>query len=143
MTSDDRLVVLCLVSLAVWILVSSLDDLFIALAAIFPGGSRCHWPTDAEAARIPERRIAILLPLWKEQRVIGRMLERNLAAIQYTNYDFFAGVYLNDAPTVTAVAEAACRSPRAACAGSTRASPPARPRAAAAARKSADRKSVV
>ena len=112
MTSDDRLVVLCLVSLAVWILVSSLDDLFIALAAIFPGGRRCQWPTDAEAARIPERRIAILVPLWKEERVIGRMLERNLAAIQYANYDFFAGVYLNDAPTVTAVAEAACRSPR-------------------------------
>jgi len=111
-TSDDRLVVLCLVSLAVWILVSSLDDLFIALAAIFPGGRRCQWPSDAEAARIPERRIAILVPLWKEERVIGRMLERNLAAIQYANYDFFAGVYLNDAPTVTAVAEAACRSPR-------------------------------
>ncbi len=112
MTSDSRLVV-CLVSLAVWILLSSLDDLFIALVAIFPKGERCcRWPSDAEVSGISERRMAILVPLWKEQRVIGRMLESNLAAIQYANYDFFVGAYLNDPLTVTAVAEAACRSSR-------------------------------
>ncbi len=112
MTSDNRLAV-CLVCLAIWILLSSLDDLFIALVAIFPNGERgCRWPTDAEIARVPERRIAILVPLWEEQRVIGRMLERNLAAIQYTNYDFFAGAYPNDTLTVAAVAEAARRSSR-------------------------------
>ncbi len=66
MTSDNRLVV-CLVGLAVWILLSSLDDLFIALVAIFPKGERrCRWPTEAEIARVPERRIAILVPLWEE-----------------------------------------------------------------------------
>ncbi|MGD0668212.1 MAG: glycosyl transferase family protein [Bryobacteraceae bacterium] len=112
MTSDNRLVV-CLVSMAVWILLSSLDDLFIALVAVFPKGKHTwRWPAAAEAAGIPERRIAILVPLWKEQRVIGRMLERNLAAIRYSNYDFFVGAYLNDALTVAAVAEAACRSSR-------------------------------
>jgi len=111
-TSDNRLVV-CLVCLAVWILLSSLDDLFIALVAIFPKGEPgCRWPTDLEAAGIPERRIAILVPLWDEQRVIGRMLERNLAAIQYTSYDFFAGAYPNDTVTVAAVDEAARRSSR-------------------------------
>ena len=112
MTSDNRLVV-CLVGLAVWILLSSLDDLFIALVAIFPKGRRrCRWPTAAEAVRVPERRIAILVPLWEEHRVIGRMLERNLAAIQYANYDFFAGAYRNDTLTCAAVAEAARRSSR-------------------------------
>src|ERR1035438_3071358 len=112
LTSDNRLVV-CLVGLAVWILLSSLDDLFIALVAIFPEGRRrCRWPTDAEAVRVPERRIAILVPLWEEHRVIGRMLERNLAAIQYANYDFFAGAYRNDTLTCAAVAEAARRSSR-------------------------------
>ena len=112
MTSDNRLVV-CLVSLAIWILLSSLDDLFIALVAIFPKGERrFRWPTDAESSGLPERRIAILVPLWEEHRVIGRMLERNLAAIQYANYDFFAGAYPNDALTVAAVSDAAGRSSR-------------------------------
>jgi len=111
-TSDNRLVA-CLLCLAIWILLSSLDDLFIALAAIFPNGERrCRWPTDAEASSVPERRIAILVPLWKEERVIGRMLERNVTAIQYANYDFFAGAYRNDALTVAAVTEAARRSSR-------------------------------
>jgi adsorption protein B len=111
-TTHNSLVV-GLVCLAVWILLSSLDDLFIALVAVLPkGGHRCHWPTDAEATRIPERRIAILVPLWQEERVIGRMLERNLATIQYTNYDFFAGAYRNDTRTVAAVAEAGRRSSR-------------------------------
>jgi adsorption protein B len=111
-TSDNRLVV-CLVSLAIWILLSSLDDLFIALVAVCPrGGSRCRWPSDAEAADVRERRIAILVPLWEEQRVIGRMFERNLASIRYANYDFFAGVYPNDVATVAAVTESASRSSR-------------------------------
>jgi len=103
----------CLVGLAAWIVLSGLDDLFIALASIWPGGKhRSRWPTEADLASLAERRIAILVPLWKEARVIGRMLERNLAAIQYRNYDFFAGAYVNDAPTAAAIAEAACRSPR-------------------------------
>jgi adsorption protein B len=109
----DGLFTPCFAALAVWVLLSSLDDLFIALVAALPGGGRrFRWPTDARISSIPERRIAILVPLWNEQRVIGRMLERNLAAIQYANYDFFVGVYLNDALTVAAVAEAACRSSR-------------------------------
>jgi adsorption protein B len=111
-TSDNRLVV-CLVGLAVWILLSSLDDLFIAVVALLPAGGRgFRWPTDAESTRIPESRIAILVPLWEEHRVIGRMLECNLAAIQYSNYDFFAGAYRNDALTVAAVTEAARRNSR-------------------------------
>jgi len=111
-TTDNRLVA-CFVGLAVWILLSSLDDLFIALVAILPGAwHRFPWPTGAELAHLPERRIAILVPLWKEQGVVGRMLERNLAAIRYGSYDFFVGAYLNDALTVAAVAEAACRSSR-------------------------------
>jgi adsorption protein B len=56
-----------------------------------------------------ERRIAILVPLWHEHAVIGRMLEHNLAAIRYARYDFFVGVYPNDELTCRAVAEIARR----------------------------------
>jgi adsorption protein B len=102
----------CLASLAFWILLSGLDDLFVALAWLTPRRKRFPWPAERDLDRAPERRIAILLPLWNEHRVIGQMLERNLASIRYTRYDIFAGVYPNDEPTARAVDEVACRDPR-------------------------------
>src|ERR1019366_6009356 len=59
-----------------------------------------------------ERPIAVFVPLWCEHAVISRMLEHNLAAIQYRNYHFFVGVYPNDIPTVSAIAEQARRHTR-------------------------------
>lgn len=46
------------------------------------------------------RRIAIFVPCWKESAVIGNMVRHNLAAIRYTNYNFFLGTYPNDEPTI-------------------------------------------
>ena len=100
-----HLVVVCLVPLALWILVSGLDDLFITLVFLCTRRRSFPWPSEADLDATPERRIAILLPLWREHRVIGQMLERNLAAIRYSAYDIFAGVYLNDEPTTRAVEE--------------------------------------
>ncbi|MCU1262982.1 MAG: bacteriophage receptor, outer membrane protein, partial [Bryobacterales bacterium] len=51
------------------------------------------------------RRMAIFVPLWKEHRVIRRMVEHNIATQKYRNYDFFIGAYPNDAPTVAAITE--------------------------------------
>jgi len=93
----------CLVPLALWILISGLDDLFITLAFFFTRRRSFPWPSEENLDAAPERRIAILLPLWHEHRVVGQMLERNLAAIRYSDYDIFAGVYLNDEPTRQAV----------------------------------------
>ena len=81
-----------LVPLVLWILISGLDDLFITLAFLCTRRRSFPWPSDADLDAVPERRIAILLPLWREHRVIGQMLERNLAAIRYSAYDIFAGV---------------------------------------------------
>ena len=108
----DRWVAALLVPLAVWILLSGLDDLFINLAFLCWGRRRFDWPAASELDRSPERRIAILVPLWREDGVIERMLERNLAAIRYRNYDIFAGVYPNDKPTVRAVHRVARRHSR-------------------------------
>jgi adsorption protein B len=108
----DNWVAACLVPLAAWILLSGLDDLFISIALILSGRKRFPWPVASELDRTPERRIAILVPLWHEDGVIERMLERNLAAIRYRNYDIFAGVYPNDEPTVDAVYQTARRHPR-------------------------------
>ena len=92
---------------AVWILISGLDDLFITLVGFATSRVRFPWPSSGDLQRAPEQPIAIFVPLWREHRVIGRMLEHNLAAVRYGNYHVFAGVYPNDAPTLRAVEQQA------------------------------------
>ncbi|HUB83467.1 MAG TPA: glycosyl transferase family protein [Bryobacteraceae bacterium] len=106
------LVVTCVVPLALWILVSALDDVFITAVFFCTWRKPFPWPEDRALAAAAERPIAILVPLWSEQRVIGRMLEHNLRAIRYSNYDIFAGVYPNDDNTRRAVEAVAATHPR-------------------------------
>lgn len=98
------------------ILLSGLDDLFVNAVwawqwlhsavrrkeRMFPPG-----PRQLEAA--PRRRIAILVPLWQEDAVIGDMLRHNLASIRYPDYHIFAGCYPNDTSTQNAVRQVADR----------------------------------
>ena len=97
---------------AVWIVISGLDDLFITLVGLATCRLSFPWPSDAAVRRAAERHIAVFVPLWREDAVIGRMLEHNLAAIRYRNYHFFVGVYPNDAQTIHAVTVQARRHPR-------------------------------
>jgi adsorption protein B len=108
----DQWVAACLVPLAVWILLSGLDDLFIDLVFFLTGREQFPWPAESELDQAPQRRIAILVPLWREYRVIGRMIEHNLSVIRYENYDIFIGVYPNDQLTARVVAETERRHPR-------------------------------
>src|SRR4051794_38428388 len=107
-----HLVATCVVPLACWMLISGLDDLFIALVYLATRRKRFPWPANADLEQASERRIAIFVPLWREHRVIGRMLEHNLSVVHYANYDVFVGVYPNDPLTERAVADAAQRDPR-------------------------------
>jgi len=50
-----------------------------------------------------QKRLAIIVPAWKEAEVIQRMLCGNIHNIQYHQYDFFVGVYPNDMDTVREV----------------------------------------
>ena len=115
----DNWVAACLMPLAVWLVISGLDDLVLDLVCLLErararvsGRRRSRWPSLAELARVPEKRVAIFVPLWREDRVIGRMLEHNLAAIDYRDYEVFLGAYPNDRPTLEAAAEARRRFPR-------------------------------
>jgi adsorption protein B len=105
----DQWIAACLFALAVWILISGADDFFLDLvfAWIRLRGRRI----DPPLAEKPEKRVAVFVPLWREHNVIGRMLEHNLAAIRYSNYEFFVGAYPNDEFTVEAVREAEARYP--------------------------------
>jgi len=112
----DRVVLALLAPLAVALLISGLDDLVIDVtwaiswlhskfrpaASLFPPG-----PLQLDSA--PRQRIAILLPLWHEHEVIARMIEHNIAAIRYPDYDIFAGAYPNDELTQAAIRQVADR----------------------------------
>jgi adsorption protein B len=108
----DRALLAIVAPLALAILISGLDDLFIDAAwlaswirtklrpapPLWPPG-----PRQLETA--PRRAIAIMIPLWQEHEVIARMLAHNVAAIRYTDYHIFAGAYPNDDRTQDAVRE--------------------------------------
>lgn len=98
----------------VWILLSGLDDLVLVVALVYSWVVRGvrgvrPAPSRAEAAARPQKRIAILIPLWREHEVIGRMVEHNLSSIRYRAYDLFIGAYPNDGPTVEAVRDLEAR----------------------------------
>lgn len=92
--------------LAVYILVSGLDDAALDLAWLWRKRRGRAAGTDEPA---PEKRIVIFLPLWQEAEVIETMLGHNLASIRYSNYEILAGVYANDDETRAAVERVAAR----------------------------------
>ena len=99
----DGTVAVCLGPLALWILLSGLDDLAVLLTFLFRR-ARHPFPNAPRApAAATERRTAIFVPCWNEDAVIADMVGHNISAIRYRNYDFFIGAYPNDDPTVEAV----------------------------------------
>jgi adsorption protein B len=102
----DQWVAVMLAPLVFWILLNGLDDLFIDIAWLFLPKS--EKPPEAD---LPEKRMAIFVPLWHEHRIIERMVAQNIGALRYSNYDFFIGAYPNDRPTLAAIAEAQKRFP--------------------------------
>jgi adsorption protein B len=99
---------------AVSILISGLDDLFIDLcyygwmarAALSPERRRPQ-VSEEELRALPEKPIAVMIPAWHEDAVIGRMLRNTLRSVDYKAFDLFVGVYPNDEATMLAVAEVA------------------------------------
>ncbi|HEX8793585.1 MAG TPA: glycosyl transferase family protein, partial [Polyangiaceae bacterium] len=94
--------------LAAWatgtgIFVNVLDDLFVDARYLTCGGDRraSRVLTEKALRAVPPKRIAIVLPAWKEADVIEQMLEHNIARIDYPRdrYDVFCGTYQNDPQT--------------------------------------------
>ena len=95
---------------AVVVLLSSLDDLFID--AWF--WVREVWrklrvqprykPLTASQLRArPEQPIAIMVPAWQEFDVIAAMIENMVATLEYRNFMVFVGTYPNDSRTIDEV----------------------------------------
>ena len=110
----DGLAINVLAPLAVWVFASSLDDLILDVSYLwFRFRSRGSGSRDscAPAAAGPAARVAILIPCWDEADVIEEMIERNVAAIDYSNYEIWLGVYPNDAATQERAVACAARLP--------------------------------
>ncbi|MGN6226107.1 MAG: glycosyl transferase family protein [Dyella sp.] len=105
-------------AMAVLMLVSGLDDLFIDVA---------YWVRRAWKALVVYRRhermeytelytrseqpLAIMVPAWHETGVIGHMAELAAQTLDYENYHIFVGTYPNDPDTQRDVDEVCARFP--------------------------------
>lgn len=114
----DHLVLQILAPLAIAILISGIDDLFVDLVWVIAWikgklrpSARMFPPGPRQLAAAPSSRIAIFVPLWHEAEVIARMLEHNLSAIRYPDYHVFAGCYPNDPATQKGVMSVTARFP--------------------------------
>jgi adsorption protein B len=95
---------------AMLILISSIDDLFIdawfwvretwrTLTV-----KRKYKPLTSEQLRArTEQPLAIMVPAWLEYDVIAAMLESMVSVLEYRNYVVFVGTYVNDAATIAEV----------------------------------------
>lgn len=107
-TALDVAVAAILPVLALWLLFSGIDDLLVDLGRLWMWLVQRRRPPPAGAAA-PRPRIAIFVPLWREDAVIARMVEHNLAAIDYPDYAFFLGAYPNDQRTLAALRDLEAR----------------------------------
>jgi adsorption protein B len=105
-------------ALAVVILISGLDDLFIDLVywtrQLWRGLTvyQQHPRMDAKTLRREdEKPLAIMVPAWQEHGVIGNMAELAATTLDYENYHIFVGTYPNDAQTQREVDEVQARFP--------------------------------
>ncbi|GGP23097.1 cyclic di-3',5'-guanylate-activated glycosyltransferase NfrB [Silvimonas iriomotensis] len=106
------------ITVAVMMLVSGIDDLFIDVVywcrrfwrwvTIY----REHQRLDYTALYEPdEKPLAIMVPAWHETGVIGKMAELAATTLDYENYHIFVGTYPNDPDTQRDVDEVCARFP--------------------------------
>jgi adsorption protein B len=97
------------------ILANQVEELFLDLNYLLHGlHRREERRLSPEVLRaVPARRIAILVPAWREEGVIERMLEHNLATVDYDPgaFEIFVGTYRNDPETRARVDAVSARHP--------------------------------
>jgi adsorption protein B len=98
------------VAVAILILISSVDDLFIDawywVREIYRTlvVKRQYTPLRPEQLRVrDEQPLAIMIPAWLEYDVIAPMLENMVSVLDYRQYVIFVGTYVNDAATIAEV----------------------------------------
>lgn len=79
-----------------------LDDLFVDFVYWRNrlNGKKLSYDELNRVKNLPEKKIAIMIAAWKEYEVLESMINGNISHIEYSNYDFFLGVYPNDTQTL-------------------------------------------
>lgn len=95
---------------AILILISSLDDLFIdlwywsrRLYRSLTAGRKYRPLTAEQLIARDEQPLAIMVPAWLEYDVIAPMIENMVSTLDYQNYVVFVGTYINDQRTIDEV----------------------------------------
>jgi bacteriophage N4 adsorption protein B len=98
---------------AVLIAISSFDDFFVDVlywvTRLFGNG---HAKENARIGdreyidSLPEKPFAIMIPAWREAKVIHAMLDSNSRLLRYSAHHYFVGVYQNDPKTEVEVEKA-------------------------------------
>ncbi|WP_285435129.1 glycosyl transferase family protein [Pseudomonas sp. fls2-241-R2A-110] len=95
---------------AVLILISGVDDLFIdlwywsrRLFRKFTVGRKYRPLTAEQLMARDEQPLAIMVPAWLEYDVIAPMIENMVSTLDYQNYVVFVGTYINDQRTIDEV----------------------------------------
>jgi adsorption protein B len=100
------------VVVAILIVISSLDDLFIdawywtrEIYRKFTIKNRSGYQplTPEQIRERDEQHLAIMVPAWLEYDVIAQMIESMVATLDYRNYTVFVGTYVNDHATIEEV----------------------------------------
>ncbi|BCL75562.1 bacteriophage N4 adsorption protein B [Jeongeupia sp. HS-3] len=106
------------ITVAIMMLVSGVDDLFIDVVywcrrlwrklTVYNSHDRLDYKALYEPAEKP---LAIMVPAWQETGVIGKMAEFAATTFDYENYHIFVGTYPNDPDTQRDVDEVCARFP--------------------------------
>ncbi len=107
-----------LAPLAFWVLINGIDDVLIDIAGLVSWVIRKYShdpgerpPTEGQLDAAPPRLMAIFVALWKEHKVIQKMIDNNVTKLKYPRFEFFLGAYPNDFLTIAAVEETMNRHP--------------------------------
>nr|WP_156026179.1 glycosyl transferase family protein [Sphingomonas phyllosphaerae] len=105
----DRAVAELALFAAVVILLGGVDDVLMDLVW---WRVRRREPNRADLPAAPPLPLAVFVPAWDEQHVIGAMLRATLTRYDHPDYRLYVGCYPNDPGTLDAVAEVASHDAR-------------------------------
>ena len=80
-------------------LLSGIDDLIFDAIFWFKARKKKNMLKIEDILDKEEKNIAIIVPAWKEENVIDKMVVNAIKMIDYKNYDIFVGIYPNDNET--------------------------------------------
>ena len=87
----------------IYLSLSGIDDLIFDAIFWFKARKKKNMLKIEDILDKEEKNIAIIVPAWKEENVIDKMVVNAIKMIDYKNYDIFVGIYPNDEETKNSI----------------------------------------